>query len=41
MSETEQACIDIFNDFEEVELEGSASSLMTAWCIGKELARSE
>jgi hypothetical protein len=37
MSESEQVCIDIFNDFELSELDSVAESIRHAWHIGEEL----
>lgn len=41
MSDAEQVCIDIFNDFELSELEGSAQSIISAWHIGNLLYNEE
>jgi hypothetical protein len=37
MSESEQACIDIYEDFDESEVTKMPSSITSAWYIGKEL----
>jgi len=37
MSEAEQACIDIFNDYSEEEMYPFSPALVKAWCIGRDL----
>ena len=38
VSVAEQACIDIFNDFDESEIDGFALSIVNAWKAGRDLS---
>jgi hypothetical protein len=38
LTDAEQVCVDIFNDFDESELKGSCPSIIKAWEIGRDLS---
>ena len=37
MSDSERACIDIFNDYDSEEIESFCPEIITAWGIGEDL----
>lgn len=37
MSDSEQACIDIFNDYSSEEIESFSPAIISAWGIGETL----
>ena len=41
MTDSEQACIAIYNDYDSEEIESFCPAIITAWGVGKELTQKQ
>lgn len=41
MTDSEQVCVDIYNDYDDEEIESFCPAIITAWGIGQELTQKD